>query len=384
MAVGKEREPVNHHRSEEALLDEDTPVVSAPEKGAAKLTVGALRKSLPAHVFEKNLSRSMWYLLVDMTVIVACLRSYSDDMSWPLYIVYSNVLGLFMWCLFVVGHDCGHGTFSENKTLNAVIGHFCHGFILVPFWPWAKSHATHHAFHQHKNKDKSHGWYDVENEGIEKIMKNQPFFIPFLYFFVYLLAGFPDGSHFLPMSKLFNTARDRTMCAVSAAVCVAFFAGFVAYWGLTEKFLYIYVIPWLIYNFWLYKVTYLQHHMDGTVVYSEETWDFLTGGLQTVDRVYDTNTGALDFIMHNITNGHVIHHLFSTSIPHYNLMEATKILRPQLGDKYLLVKGFPFMELIRHHWFNTRPLMVNRGKIWEFISQEQYYKEQATGKTAAK
>ncbi|ORY38817.1 hypothetical protein BCR33DRAFT_788675 [Rhizoclosmatium globosum] len=353
---------------------------SAPEKGAPKLTVGALRKSLPAHVFEKSLAQSMWYFIVDFTVIFSCLRFYTDDMSWPVYIVYANVLGLFMWCLFVVGHDCGHGTFSDSKLINAVLGHVSHGFILVPFWPWAKSHATHHAFHQHKHKDKSHGWYDVNDEGIEKVMKNQPFFIPFLYFFVYLLAGYPDGSHFYPFSPLFNTARDSIMAAVSGLVCVGFFTAFIQIWG-WNKFVWIYGVPWLIYNFWLYKVTYLQHHGEGTIVYSEETWDYLTGGLQTIDRVYDTNTGALDSVMHNITNGHVVHHLFSTSIPHYKLIDATNVIVPQLGDKYRLVKGFPFMELIRHHWYNARPFLVKRTGFWEFISQEQYYKEQKASVT---
>ncbi|KAJ3085365.1 hypothetical protein HK100_009074 [Physocladia obscura] len=280
-----------------------------------------------------------------------------------------------MWCLFVVGHDCGHGTFSNSKIINSVLGHVSHGFILVPFWPWAKSHATHHAYHQHKDKDKSHGWFDKEEEGVERLMKDHPFFIPFLYFFVYLLAGFPDGSHFWPFASMFKTTKDSIQCLFSGIVCTAFFTGFVKYWG-WEKFIWIYGVPWLIYNFWLYKVTYLQHHGHDTVVYSEETWEYLTGGLQTIDRVYDTNTGALDSVMHNITNGHVVHHLFSTSIPHYHLMEATAVIRPQLGPAYKLVEGFPFMELIRHHWYSARPFMVKRGNIWEFISQDQYRKEQ--------
>ncbi|KAI8836231.1 fatty acid desaturase-domain-containing protein [Chytriomyces cf. hyalinus JEL632] len=380
--------------------------------GKDKLTVGALRKALPPHIFEKNVAHSMWYLATDLTVIFACLRFYSDDISWPMYVIYANgksllaafifaafslffvspflLLGLFMWCLFVVGHDCGHNTFSDSKALNAAMGHLSHGFILVPFWPWAKSHSTHHAYHQNKTKDKSHGWYDREDEGIEKIMKDQPFFIPFLYFFVYLLAGFPDGSHFNPFSsRLFHTTKDMVQCAVSSFVCVGFFASFVAFWG-WERFVWIYVVPWLIFNFWLYKVTYLQHHGDGTIVYSDEAWDYLRGGLQTIDRVYDTNTGALDAVMHNITNGHVVHHLFSTSIPHYNLMEATEILRPQLGAAYKLVRGFPLVELIQHHWYSTRQWMIRRDgngpTYWEFVNQDVYVKEMAAKKqsTASK
>ncbi|KAJ3392863.1 hypothetical protein HDU84_003347 [Entophlyctis sp. JEL0112] len=331
-----------------AAADKDPEVV--PDKApASKLTVGQLRKSLPPHVFEKSLLQSLWYFFLDFSVIFTCFWSYDDDMSWPAYFVYANgdvsvfsklfrfvanrttVLGMFMW-------------------FNSIFGHISHGFLLVPFWPWAKSHSVHHAFHQHKNKDKSHTWYDREEEGVEVIaLKSQPFLIPFMYFFVYLLAGYPDGSHFNPFSNLFATAREAVMCAVSTVVCVAYFAGFLLLWG-WEKFVWIYGVPWLVYNFWLYKVTYLQHHGEGTVVYNEETWDFLTGCLQTIDRVYDTNTGALDSIM---------------------------IVRPQLGASYKLVKGFPFMELVRHHWYSARPYLLKRNNYWEFVSQDVYSAEKA-------
>ena len=51
-------------------------------------------------------------------------------------LVFWNIAGFFMWCIFITGHDCGHSTFSDSDILNDVIGHLTHGSILVPFYPW--------------------------------------------------------------------------------------------------------------------------------------------------------------------------------------------------------------------------------------------------------
>ncbi|KAJ3189053.1 hypothetical protein HK101_008973 [Irineochytrium annulatum] len=339
---------------------------------ASKLNLSNIRRSLPPHIFEKDLTRSLYYFIVDAVVLLACFRAYSPDMSWPAYILYFNITGLFMWCMFVIGHDAGHGTFSDDKRVNACVGHLAHGPLLVPFWPWARSHALHHAYHNHKAKDRSHVWFTKEEEGWAALFKDYPALIPVSYGIGYLLMGYNDGSHYWPFSKLHPTTRDKLDCAFSSGVCVAFALLFRFIWG--SNVWAAYFGPWLCYNTWLYAVTYLQHHGETTQVFGDGAWSFTRGAMETVDRVYDTVAdGTLDAVMHNITDGHVVHHLFSTSIPHYNLIEATKIVKGQLGSSYKMVRAFPLKELLLDHWYSTRPHLVFTGtpdkEVWSVLPQ---------------
>lgn len=104
------------------------------------------------------------------------------------------------------GHDCGHTTFSNYPAVNAVCGHLCHAPLLVPFWPWAKSHNEHHKYHNHIEKDMSYPWFgkeqfESEMSPIGKFWIKTPFHPFTAYFFTYLLAGWYDGSHFNPFSE---------------------------------------------------------------------------------------------------------------------------------------------------------------------------------------
>ena len=57
------------------------------------------------------------------------------------------------WCLrvqmFVIGHDCGHRSFSKNKLVEDIVGTLMFMPLIYPFEPWRIKHNHHHA---HTNK----------------------------------------------------------------------------------------------------------------------------------------------------------------------------------------------------------------------------------------
>lgn len=50
---------------------------------------------------------------------------------------------------FVVGHDCGHRSFSKNKLVEDIVGTLMFAPLIYPFEPWRIKHNHHHA---HTNK----------------------------------------------------------------------------------------------------------------------------------------------------------------------------------------------------------------------------------------
>jgi len=299
-----------------------------------------LRAALPASTFRKDAWRSMGHAALDWG-LAACLawqyaaRVYPharimDGWTVVLTLLYWAAEGLLMWCVFVVGHDCGHGSFSDSGLLNAAAGHWLHGSIAVPFWPWALSHRQHHQFHNHAARDKSHTWdylsaHAQDTRGVLKRL-----LVPFVAFSAYLVSGHYDGTHFWPAGKLYRGQpwRERARCLASVACVAAWLAWIYAYpcGSSPAAFLVVYAVPVLVFHHWLFVVTYLQHHSDTTRAYGDADWTFLRGARETVDRRYGW---GLDEITHAITDGHFVHHLFYTSVPHYRLRAASEVLRRQ-------------------------------------------------------
>ncbi len=302
------------------------------------LSIDEIKKNIPQNCFKSNLFKSLMYMFVDIAILSTALFTYEyiKNLGIIWHLLYWNVYGFFAWCLFVVGHDCGHGSFSDYSIINSVCGHICHSMLMVPFYPWARSHYYHHRYHNSKNKDKSHPWItDEELKEYPYLTRNiLPSVIgPFIGFWIYLTYGLSqDGSHFVWFGKLYeNTSKIEKIKSVIS--CISVFSWIYIVYSYTNN-LYDW---WMMYGgvisicyFWLYMITWLQHHSEDTLVYSDESWGYLKGAVQTIDHKIGYK---IDELHHNITDCHLVHHIFFREIPHYNLKEATNALYKYLDKE---------------------------------------------------
>ena len=72
----------------------------------------------------------------------------------PILLGSISIVKLIVACVsavqwFVIGHDCGHRSFSKNKLLEDIVGTFFFAPLVYPFEPWRIKHNHHHA---HTNK----------------------------------------------------------------------------------------------------------------------------------------------------------------------------------------------------------------------------------------
>lgn len=313
-------------------------------------TVGEIKKAIPPHCFKRSVLHSFSYVVYDLTI--AFLLYYAATnyfhllpynlsyVAWPLYWICQGCNLTGVW---VIAHECGHHAFSDYQWLDDTVGLVLHSTLLVPYFSWKYSHRRHHS---------NTGSMDRDEVFVPKVKSSISWFSTYLnnppgrilILLVQLTLGWPlylmfnvsgrpydrFACHFDPNSPIY-TDRERLQIFVSDAGIFAVIFGLyhlAAAKGLAWVVC-VYGCPLLIVNGFLVLITYLQHTHPSLPHYDTSEWDWLRGALATVDRDY----GILNKVFHNITDTHVAHHLFST-MPHYHAMEATKAIKPILGDYY--------------------------------------------------
>jgi len=341
----------------------------------------AVRAVIPEDCFEPETAKSLGYLSVSLAGTAACtavgtaLLSAIGTSLWtlPIWTAYSAVTGTVAMGLWVLAHECGHGAFSKNKTLQDTVGYILHSLMLVPYFSWQRSHAVHHQYTNHIELGETHvpeldipdeankgattlslrKWFDeLGEQGLAGFGVYQLFMHLVIGWPAYLLIGATGGhargmtNHFLanplttpdmPKKELFpgNWKEKVWQSDIGIAAVVGALAAWTATHGFGEVMA-LYGGPLLVINAWLVTYTWLQHTDVDVPHFDIDNHNYVKGALHTIDRPYDKLDpwGLIDFLHHKIGTTHVAHH-FDSSMPHYKAEEATNAIKDAFPQLYL-------------------------------------------------
>lgn len=313
-------------------------------------TLSQIKKAIPPHCFQRSLIRSFSSVVYDLSLAFLfyyIATSYFQILPYPLsyfaWPIYWAFQGCILTGVWVIAHECGHHAFSDYQWLDDIVGLILHSSLMVPYFSWKISHRRHHSNTGSLDRDEvfvpkpksKMKWYS-------KYLNNPPgraftlLFTLTLGWPLYLafnVSGRPYdrfACHYDPYGPIYS---DRERLQIFISDTGIFATTFVLYRVAIAKGLAwlvcVYGMPLLVVNGFLVMITYLQHTHPALPHYDSSEWDWLRGALSTMDRDY----GVLNKVFHNITDTHVAHHLFST-MPHYHAMEATKAIKPILGEYY--------------------------------------------------
>ena len=296
-------------------------IESAP---SAKLDARELMKRLKGFAMART-DRSLIELTITLVPFGAVMAAmlFSLDAGYWLALALIPLSGLLLLRLFIIQHDCGHGSFLRSKSGNRWIGRALGVLTFTPYDCWQLSHARHHA--RTGNLDKR-GFGDVDTLTVREYREGTRLqrFGYWLYRHPLVLFGFGPVYLFLLRHRLpVGLMREGWLYWASAmatnAVQALILAALIVSFGWATTLLV--VLPTVIFagatGVWLF---YIQHQYEDAHWDTQDNWSFHEAALHGSS--YLALPQPLRWFTGNIGIHHV-HHLAS-SIPFYRLPEVLK------------------------------------------------------------
>src|SRR6266478_4451794 len=96
---------------------------------------------------EPMLRKSIWQVVNTLVPYLALcgLMIWTLHVSYWLTLAVSVATAGFMIRIFIIFHDCGHGSFFRSQHANHVLGFVTGVLTFTPYLQWRQKHALHHA-----------------------------------------------------------------------------------------------------------------------------------------------------------------------------------------------------------------------------------------------
>ena len=267
----------------------------------------------------------------------------------------------FLLRLFIILHDCGHGSFFQHRAANDWVGRVCGVLTFTPFGVWRRTHNIHHATSGNLER---RGIGDIETMTVNEYLA-QPWWErlryrayrnPIVLFvigpaYVFLIANrLPIGMMNVGWRPWFSTMANNA--AIAAVVVFMMWLVGVGPFLMIE--LPIILLASSI-GVWLF---YVQHQFDDTVWAEGQDWNMQHAALAGSSH-YDL-PAVLRWITGNIGVHHV-HHL-SSRIPFYRLRRVLKD-HPELNDMGRLTLWQSFRCVRLALWCESRKRLISFAEL---------------------
>lgn len=320
--------------------------VLAPFKGADT------RRSIVQLTLTSALYAGGWLLML-----------WSLEVHYALTLVLAVPMAGLLMRLFIIQHDCGHGSYFRSRKARDTVGFLLGVLTLTPYQYWRRTHAYHHA---HSGDLDFRGLGDVDTITVREYKA-----LPWrkrLGYRIYrnpaVLLGLGPAFQFLvkhrfpwdiPRSPTWRNAWASVwwtnLALLGAVLALSLAFGF-------QRFLLVQGPITLIgcsIGVWLF---YVQHQFEETYWHRHEEWDYFEASLLGSSHL------LLPRPLHWIT-GHIglhhIHHL-NALIPNYRLAECLRsIPELQKATKIRLRDGWRLMRLTL--WDEDHKRLITFGDL---------------------
>lgn len=267
-----------------------------------------------------NNTKAVWQL-ANTLVPYACLwyfmvLSVKLNYAYLWTLVLAVVAAAFLVRIFILFHDCVHGSFFASRRANRITGRFLGILVFTDFDDWRFSHLHHHASHGDLDR---RGLGDIWTLTVNEYERSSRF--KRLYYRLYrnplVLLGFGPLWYFLVLNRIPNPKakrKERRSVLVTNLVFVAVFLVAARTIGWQTYLMVQLPVIWLagMGGIWLF---YVQHQFPGTYWAKRNSWNSSRAALEGSS--YYKLPAVLNWFSANIGYHH-IHHL-NPRIPNYRL-----------------------------------------------------------------
>jgi len=275
-------------------------------------------KQVVASYREPSVWRATWQLVNTLVpyALLWCALYWAIGVSYWLALALVLPAAGLLVRLFIIFHDCAHGSFFKSKAANNLVGVVTGALTFTPFHRWRAQHATHHASSGDLDRRGAGDvWTLTVREYLERSYWGRLWYRlgrnPVILLLVAPLFYFVVVQRFCP-----NSARRRerhsvywmNLAILGLAATLSVLLGLKAYLMIQLTVMAVAGTA----GMWLF---YMQHQFDGAYWERRGEWDYTAAALQGSS--YYKLPPILRWFSGNIGFHHV-HHL-SPGIPNYNL-----------------------------------------------------------------